>query len=125
MISWRCTGMKACRRALALGLATVLAISSVFSTRAAIGVIALIVSVQLVLPLALYGLSPELYRVIGGGQESGSAEGIFRYVAFDVAPGAGAAALAAMRTLGIAGLSVTMPHKQDVAAADGAGHAAL
>lgn len=39
------------------------------------------------------------------------------YVAFDVAPGAAAAALDAMRTLGIAGLSVTMPHKEDVAAA--------
>jgi shikimate dehydrogenase len=39
------------------------------------------------------------------------------YVAFDVAPGAADAALAAMRTLGIAGLSVTMPHKEAVAAA--------
>jgi len=39
------------------------------------------------------------------------------YVAFDVAPGAAGAALDAMRTLGIAGLSVTMPHKEDVAAA--------
>ncbi len=37
------------------------------------------------------------------------------YVALDVAPGAAGAALAAMRTLGIAGLSVTMPHKGDVA----------
>jgi shikimate dehydrogenase len=41
----------------------------------------------------------------------------WRYVAFDVAPGAAGAALDAMRTLGIAGLSVTMPHKEDVAAA--------
>jgi shikimate dehydrogenase len=39
------------------------------------------------------------------------------YVAFDVAPGAADAALAAMRALGIAGLSVTMPHKEAVAAA--------
>jgi shikimate dehydrogenase len=39
------------------------------------------------------------------------------YVAFDVAPGAAPAALDAMRTLGIAGLSVTMPHKEAVAAA--------
>jgi shikimate dehydrogenase len=41
----------------------------------------------------------------------------WRYVAFDVAPGAARAALDAMRTLGIAGLSVTMPHKEDVATA--------
>jgi len=39
------------------------------------------------------------------------------YVAFHVAAGEGAAAVAAMRTLGLAGLSVTMPHKSDVAAA--------
>lgn len=39
------------------------------------------------------------------------------YVALDVAPGSAAAALDAMRTLGIGGLSVTMPHKTDVAAA--------
>jgi shikimate dehydrogenase len=39
------------------------------------------------------------------------------YVAFDVAPGRAAEALDAMRVLGIAGLSVTMPHKHDVAAA--------
>ncbi len=38
------------------------------------------------------------------------------YVALPVPTGAGAAAVAAMRTLGIAGLSVTMPHKADVAA---------
>lgn len=37
------------------------------------------------------------------------------YVAFDVAPGHGADAVAAMRTLGLAGLSVTMPHKHAVA----------
>ncbi len=39
------------------------------------------------------------------------------YVAFDVAPGGAVAALAGMRALGIGGLSVTMPHKEDVAAA--------
>jgi membrane protease YdiL (CAAX protease family) len=35
-------------------------------------VIALIAAAQLVLPVVLYGLSPELYRVISGAQESGS-----------------------------------------------------
>lgn len=39
------------------------------------------------------------------------------YCAFDVTPGAADGALAAMRTLGLGGLSVTMPHKEDVAAA--------
>jgi shikimate dehydrogenase len=39
------------------------------------------------------------------------------YAAFEVVPGAAPAALAAMRALGIGGLSVTMPHKEDVAAA--------
>ncbi len=37
------------------------------------------------------------------------------YVAFEVAAGAAAAALSAVRTLGLAGLSVTMPHKTVVA----------
>jgi shikimate dehydrogenase len=37
------------------------------------------------------------------------------YLAFDVPSGAGAAALDAMRVLGIAGMSVTMPHKREVA----------
>ncbi|MFV0308639.1 MAG: shikimate dehydrogenase [Desertimonas sp.] len=37
------------------------------------------------------------------------------YVAFDVAPGRAGAALDAMRTLGLLGLSVTTPHKVDVA----------
>ncbi len=37
------------------------------------------------------------------------------YVAFEVSLGAAPAALAAVRTLGIAGLSVTMPHKTAVA----------
>jgi shikimate dehydrogenase len=36
------------------------------------------------------------------------------YVAFHVPPGRGAEAVSAMRTLGIAGLSVTMPHKAGV-----------
>ncbi|HEV2810738.1 MAG TPA: shikimate dehydrogenase [Acidimicrobiales bacterium] len=39
------------------------------------------------------------------------------YVALDVAPGNGRVAVEAMRTLGLAGLNVTMPHKADVAAA--------
>ena len=37
------------------------------------------------------------------------------YAAFDVPAGGAAGALAAMRSLGIAGLSVTTPHKDDVA----------
>ncbi len=37
-------------------------------------------------------------------------------VAFEVAPGEVAAALGGMRALGVAGLSVTMPHKAEVAA---------
>ena len=37
------------------------------------------------------------------------------YAAFDVAPGAAAEALQALKVLGLAGLSVTMPHKADVA----------
>lgn len=39
----------------------------------------------------------------------------WRYVAFEIAPGDGPAALEAMRALGIRGLSVTMPHKDDAA----------
>ena len=39
------------------------------------------------------------------------------YVAFPVPAGEGAAAVAAVRTLGLEGLSVTMPHKTDVAGA--------
>jgi len=39
------------------------------------------------------------------------------YVALEVVPGAATAALAAMRALGIGGLSVTMPHKEEVAGA--------
>jgi shikimate dehydrogenase len=41
----------------------------------------------------------------------------WRMLAFDVAPGKGAAAVAAACTLGIAGLAVTAPHKADVAGA--------
>jgi shikimate dehydrogenase len=36
------------------------------------------------------------------------------YVAFEVAAGGAAAAVQAMRTLGLGGMSVTMPHKSDV-----------
>ncbi len=39
----------------------------------------------------------------------------YTYVAFDVAPGSARAALDALRVLDLAGLSVTMPHKTDVA----------
>jgi shikimate dehydrogenase len=39
------------------------------------------------------------------------------YVAFEVAPGRAGAAVDAMRVLGLGGLSVTTPHKEDVAAA--------
>ena len=39
------------------------------------------------------------------------------YTAFEVAPGAAVAALDGMRAFGIAGLSVTMPHKEAVASA--------
>ena len=39
------------------------------------------------------------------------------YLAFEVAPGAAAAAVGAMRALGLAGLNVTRPHKDGVAAA--------
>jgi len=41
----------------------------------------------------------------------------WRYVVFEVPPGEGAAAVAAMRTLGLGGLSVTMPHKDAAFAA--------
>lgn len=39
----------------------------------------------------------------------------WRYVAFEVARGEATRALDAMRTLGIGGLSVTMPHKEEIA----------
>lgn len=59
-----------------------------------------------------HSLSPALHNAAfaAGGLD-------WTYVAFDVAPGAARGALDAMRTLGIGGLSVTMPHKSDVAAA--------
>ena len=41
----------------------------------------------------------------------------WRFVALDVAPGDGAAAVRAARTLGLGGLSVTMPHKADACGA--------
>jgi shikimate dehydrogenase len=41
----------------------------------------------------------------------------WRFVALEVAPGDGARAVHAMRTLGIGGYAVTTPHKADVAAA--------
>lgn len=59
-----------------------------------------------------HSLSPRLHNA---GFEALGLD--WRYVAFDVAPGAGAAAIAGMRALGIDGLNVTMPHKADVAAA--------
>jgi shikimate dehydrogenase len=39
------------------------------------------------------------------------------YLAFDVAPGGGGAAVGAMRALGLVGLNVTMPHKVEAAMA--------
>lgn len=39
------------------------------------------------------------------------------YLAFDVPPGLGGDAVRSVRALGLAGLSVTMPHKEDAAAA--------
>jgi len=57
-----------------------------------------------------HSLSPAIHRA------AFDAAGIdWSYVAFDVADGEAGAALDAMRTLGIAGLSVTMPHKTAVA----------
>ncbi len=59
-----------------------------------------------------HSLSPVIHRA------AFDAAGVdWSYVAFEVPPGQAARALEAMRVLGIAGLSVTMPHKEDVAAA--------
>lgn len=59
-----------------------------------------------------HSLSPVIH------QAAFDAAGVeWTYAAFDVAPGRAAAAVDAMRVLGIRGLSVTMPHKHDVAAA--------
>ena len=59
-----------------------------------------------------HSLSPAIHRA--GFEEAGVD---WSYVAFEVAPGRAEDAIHAMRVLGIAGLSVTMPHKADVAAA--------
>lgn len=57
-----------------------------------------------------HSLSPVIH------QAAFDAAGVdWTYAAFDVAAGRAAEAVAAMRVLGIAGLSVTMPHKHDVA----------
>lgn len=62
-------------------------------------------------PIA-HSLSPTLHRA------AFAATGLeWDYVAFDVPVGSGGAALAAMRLLGLAGLSVTTPLKGEVAAA--------
>ncbi len=59
-----------------------------------------------------HSLSPTIHRA------AFAAAGLdWDYVAFDVPAGHGAAAVEAMRTLGLVGLSVTMPHKDDVFAA--------
>jgi shikimate dehydrogenase len=59
-----------------------------------------------------HSLSPVLYNAAFRALELD-----WVFVALDVAPGEGAAAVASMRTLGIEGLSVTMPHKADAAGA--------
>lgn len=57
-----------------------------------------------------HSLSPAIHRA------AFAAAGLdWAYAAFDVAPGRADEALDAMRVLGIAGLSVTMPHKEQVA----------
>jgi shikimate dehydrogenase len=59
-----------------------------------------------------HSLSPTLHNA------AFAAEGLdWLMLAFEVARGSGAAAVEAMRTLGVRGLAVTMPHKTDVAAA--------
>jgi shikimate dehydrogenase len=59
-----------------------------------------------------HSLSPVIHRA---GFDGAGVD--WSYVAFNVAPGRAIEAIAAMRVLGIAGLSVTMPHKADVAGA--------
>jgi shikimate dehydrogenase len=57
-----------------------------------------------------HSLSPALHNAGFG------ATGVdWVYTAFEIAPGEAAAALDAMRVLGLGGLSVTMPHKEAVA----------
>ncbi len=57
-----------------------------------------------------HSLSPAIH------QAAFDAAGVdWTYAALEVAPGSAAEALSAMRTLGIGGLSVTMPHKEAVA----------
>ena len=57
-----------------------------------------------------HSLSPAIH------QAAFDAAGVpWTYAAFEVLPGCGGAAVEAMRTLGLGGLSVTMPHKEDVA----------
>jgi shikimate dehydrogenase len=59
-----------------------------------------------------HSLSPALYNA------AYDALGLdWLFVAFDVPAGRGAAAVEAVRTLGLVGLSVTMPHKEDAAGA--------
>jgi shikimate dehydrogenase len=59
-----------------------------------------------------HSLSPALHNA---AFEAGDLD--WRFVAFDVPPGGAAEAVSAMKTLGIGGLAVTMPHKTDVAGA--------
>lgn len=58
-----------------------------------------------------HSLSPAIHQVAFD-----AARADWRYVAFDVPAGRADEALAAMRLLGISGLSVTTPHKEQVAA---------
>ncbi len=62
-------------------------------------------------PIA-HSLSPRLHTA---AFEALGLSGTWRSAAFDVPPGRAAAALADMRRADVAGLSVTMPHKADVA----------
>lgn len=57
-----------------------------------------------------HSLSPAIHRAAFAASGAD-----WSYVSFDVQPGRADAALDAMRTLGIAGLSVTTPHKEQVA----------
>ena len=57
-----------------------------------------------------HSLSPAIHQAAFDAAHVG-----WDYAAFDVAAGRGADAVEAMRVLGLAGMSVTMPHKRDVA----------